>query len=458
MKAIRFDWVVLIAAASLIAAIGGVTLYGNYLGIGSGIVISAVSPANQSNPSSMTPIQIIFGQPMNKDSVQTRLTIQPAIQGSFRWQNNTLLLNPARPFFSNQTYNVSLKAGAETLSGQATIRPLSWSFHTRSPSVIYLTFGPEKSQNTLRTASLDGKTAQELWAAPNTIIDMEPSPDGLRVAVSLLNNTGKSAIWLISTTNNNNRQVINCAPSSCSDAVWSPNGKFLAYARNEPSPTKSTGQDRVWLYDLTTGQTQPAFEDNQVLGTLPTWSTNGQSLAFIDDNAGGIRTIDLISHQTAFIPNGLLSSPGSFSPDGQMLAFTKTIPIQGSFTTQVWLAKLGANVTFSPLPQSSASFIDNTPVWSPDGEWIAFLRSQKAVSHINQVYLASRNTGELVQVTNDANFANGEITWDITGQNLLIQRYQSDGKDTQPQVWAYNVSAGHLTHIVDDGLQAQWMP
>ena len=380
MKLAAFDHIVLLISAGLVVAIASLVLIGDRFGIGPGIKIVSVTPADGSAPSMASPVQIEFGQPINHPSVQSRLTIQPGVSGQFTWNGDTLIFTPDTWLMSQQTYSITLAQGAETASGNQTLRPFKWSFKPHSPSIVYLTGMPGQPQ-TIHRISLDGGEASELYTSTSAILDYQPSPDGLQIALTILGTGGKSDIWLIDTATGKNRQSLDCAPSSCSNPVWSPNGRFIAYQRNEPTPNNVSGFDRVWLYDLTSGQTQPAFQDNQVLGNQPVWSFNSRRLAFFNDNASGIQVMDLVDQQAFLVPDPLGNDTGSFSPDGNSLVFTKKISNNGQIGLQLWVATLDKSPSFAPLLNENEAFQDNQPVWSPDNRWIAFLRSSPDQLH-----------------------------------------------------------------------------
>jgi Tol biopolymer transport system component len=342
------------------------------------------------------------------------------------------------------------------MNGQRTVRPLEWSFRPRLPAVLYLASDRVMAQN-LRVVALDGGVSHELLVAPSTILDLATSPDGLQVALAILREGGKSELWLIDSATGKQRQTIDCMPSSCSSPVWSPDGRLLAYERNEPTPNRLPGLDRVWLYDLASGKTEPVFQDNQVLGSRPVWSSNGRRLAFFDWNAHSVHIIDL-SDRNAFLVPSPLGDAGSLSPDGMELVYTNRRAEDRQSSAQLWLAHLEAHLNLAPLIQGSETVQDKDPTWSPDGQWIAFLRRRLDQPQGNQVMLYRLNTSELRQLTNETNYSNTELKWDMTGQHLLIQRFESSGTNPKPQIWAYNVITGRLTRVVDNGLKGEWLP
>ncbi|MFY9608026.1 MAG: protein kinase, partial [Blastocatellia bacterium] len=68
--------------------------------------------------------------------------------------------------------------------------------------------------------------------------------------------------------------------------------------------------------------------------------------------------------------SGVEQSP-SLSPDGNYVVFTWTGPKQDN--QDIYVQMIGSG---SPLPLTTDPRSDYNPVWSPDGRWIAFLRSQ----------------------------------------------------------------------------------
>lgn len=455
MKSISFDAVVWMVIAGLLAAIGGLYLIGEQVGDRSSLIVS-VEPPNGASPAITVPIQVKFSQPMNHDSVQSRLVIDPLVEGEMQWEENTLFFMPNRPLLSGQLYSVTVMPGVETAKGERNAHAMKWSFRTRQPSVVYLAMDAAEPQRRLRIMTLGTSIPRELFVAPSTILDFSPSPDGLQIALSVLRKDGTSEIWLVDAASGNNRQVLNCEASSCSSPTWSPDGKLLAYARNETSLAGINGPDRIWLYDLANHKTQPVYQDNQILGAHPVWSNNGRSLAFIDQNAIGIRIVDLLNRKDFFITTGYFSDTGSFSPDGTVLAYTNIISAGDSYALQVWSAQLGPDLTLTPLVENTKTFTDKSPAWSWGGQWIAFLRKRIDQKTGNQVALFNQTTGALTIIADQGNYA--DLKWNSSGQFILMQKYPENLEKGSMQLLSYDTATGRLSPVADQAIQGKWLP
>jgi dipeptidyl aminopeptidase/acylaminoacyl peptidase len=134
----------------------------------------------------------------------------------------------------------------------------------------------------------------------------------------------------------------------------------------------------------------------------------------------------------------LLSGP-NISPDGKLVAYvvTKVDRAQNRRNSAIWMASIDGSRApwqFTTSPQSS-----NSPRWSPDGKWLAFLSSRPGESTPatpatttsptgaaaspeqprNQVYALSMNGGEAKRITN---LKNGVSTfrWSPDGTRLVV--------------------------------------
>jgi Tol biopolymer transport system component len=141
------------------------------------------------------------------------------------------------------------------------------------------------------------------------------------------------------------------------DASWSPDGRFVAYVR----------QDDIFVANADGSGARNVTRD-AALSSGPAWSPDGRQLAYTASTQGAARII-LVNRSGSnrrvlnLRTPGILSQP-AWAPDGRQLAVTSTSPTpQGR---EVWVALIDGSG--SRLLASGAT----EPAWSPDGLRIAY--------------------------------------------------------------------------------------
>ncbi len=184
------------------------------------------------------------------------------------------------------------------------------------------------------------------------------------IPVSWLDRTGKTT-------------VLRSAPANWSNPGFSPDGERLAMDVSDGS------QVDVWTYDIAR-DTMTRFTFDAADDVRPVWSPDGRRIAFASrrgtkapfslywQRADGTGDIQQLVQGT----NDLF--PGSFHPSGKFLAYfeldAKTagnlmiLPIEGDEATGF---KPGTPVEFL-----KTDLMESTPVFSPDGRWIAYISAE----------------------------------------------------------------------------------
>ena len=168
------------------------------------------------------------------------------------------------------------------------------------------------------------------------------------------------------------------------EPVLAPDGHTIALTSDGPNPFQS--DVTIQLYDTKTKAfTKPKLSQNGLGHQDPAWAPNGSYLAFVKNARDGAKGAPQILkynpvNQKVFTITGPGYIAPAWSPDSKYLAATKT----DSFGTDVVILDSISGNELLRLTNDHQSF---SPVWSPAGDAIAFLRLDGAIADLFMVKL-----------------------------------------------------------------------
>ena len=175
---------------------------------------------------------------------------------------------------------------------------------------------------------------------------------------------------------------------------WAPNGNRIAYISNE------TGGFQIWVMRSDGSHQRQVTDDAGFESFSPSWSPDGEHILFSHcaEPLGFIASCDIATInvdgtglQTIFSAGRWNNVHPVYSPDGQWIAFGSD---KGGFQSAIWV--MGANGS-SPNRLTAAKLRAFWPDWSPDGERILF-SDNCCLPHSN-LWTVAPDGSDLNQVT-----------------------------------------------------------
>jgi Tol biopolymer transport system component len=194
--------------------------------------------------------------------------------------------------------------------------------------------------------------------------DLTIAPDGRRIAFTIPSQDG---LWVMNMNGTNRRNLLAGYPGfTARDPSWSPNGQRLAFSARNPQSF------RYEIYSVNVDGT-PVRKQVTQFGVWehaePSWRPSGvNEIAYIPCCAGWIEAIDVGTKAVRTIstaPEGRAAWNIDWSPDGTMLA------VETNTDGRMWTLTADGTA-WHGLNPGLYDPVMKDPSWSPDGTRIAF--------------------------------------------------------------------------------------
>jgi Tol biopolymer transport system component len=328
---------------------------------------------------------------------------------------------------------------------------------SENPRILYLGWEEGEDVNQLYVINPDGSGQKRLTDEPLGVSDFAVSPDGTVIAYSAMNEDGSVDLWQMDAAGKRRKRLLACPEATCSKPVWAPDARRLVYERRSiPVPGAPPGTPRLWWLDAQTSETISVFQDNQWLGLGAKISPNGRFLSYISPINQEIQVYDLESGDSLVIPSKT-GEPGIWSPDSETLLVSE-IQFQGEqFSIHLFSTDL-KSAALTNLSGEEMETNDGLPVFSPDGEWLAFGRKKPRAPMGKQLWLMRPDGSDSRAITENADIHYNNPTWSPDGAQLAVQGYALAEPEASPVVWLVDVESGELEKLTAPGLQPVWLP
>lgn len=215
--------------------------------------------------------------------------------------------------------------------------------------------------------------------------------------------------------------------------TFSPEGRRLAI---EVVGAKSR---HIAVHDFTNRTTQRVtFGD--VSDSVPVWTPNGQRLTFASATGGAPNIF--WQHADGGAPERLTTSalpqfPGSWHPDGRLLAYTEIrngsgdvmlLPMEGDEKTGL--------TPGTPRALIASAARESNPAFSPDGQWLAYQSNESSISHVYVVAVADPTRKRQVSTV-----VGSQPMWSKATPELL---FRGDGSASEIMSATYTTTGGRF--------------
>jgi Tol biopolymer transport system component len=404
---------------------------------------------------------------MQPATVNTRLKIEPAIKGSFSWDENSLTFTPDQSWPGGQQISLSLEAGARATSWLAfPMGGQSWSFKTREAAIAYLW----PSYGSADIYSLDPVTGEiHQYTQGMGVLDYAISSDGMMFYFSANNSQGGADLYRIDRLETENlpsnsfqaEELLICGMAQCRNPAVSFDNHYLTYEYLLPTPKGGLGPAQIWLLSIPDLVALPVGHATHET-VQPTWSTIGL-LAYYDRTSSGYEVVNPLTQERVQLPNQT-GQPGAWSPNGEYYLAPEISYFQsagGNETGTSHLIRYRIQSNTSEDISGANDVEDVEAAYSPDGESIAFTRKFLDVERWSlgrQIWIMNADGSNPHAITDEADYNHYDLAWSRDGRMLAYVRFNQAKLSDPPELWMVNVDGSNLVQLVIGGYSPLWIP
>ena len=281
--------------------------------------------------------------------------------------------------------------------------------------------------------------AHLLGAQPG--VPMSYSPDGKDLAFEdFAPGTVQPAIYLLHLEDAKRTQVTSPPQGTQGDGQprFSPDGKQIAFVR-----TLSGGVSQLTIVTVATREVRPVLTEFSIIWGIA-WDETGRDLTYASNKSGIYRLwrVSATGGTSRLIDAGDDAVAPIISGRAHRLAYTRA-----RYDDNIWMMQLSeqSGMEGTRRPLISSTRLEYQPQFSPDDSKIAFISDRSGAP---EVWVASRDGNDEVQLTHMANSSTGTPIWSPDGKHIAFDSRLRGHAD----VYVVALDGSKPRRITDDGI------
>ena len=292
----------------------------------------------------------------------------------------------------------------------------------------------------------DGGDPRQLTSEKQSSTSPRWSPDGKRLAF-----VSASQIWTVEVTATGAsapKQITNIL-TGADGPVWSPDGRYLAFVSDIFPDCKDDECNKKRDQEASESKVKAKLTDRLLYRHWTSWKEGRRTHVFVVASEGGVARDMTPGDYDA--PPFSLGGPAdySFSPDSSEIAFARN-------TDKVEATSTNGDIFIAPLAGGEARRItgsntgnDLSPMYSPDGRFIAYRSQSKAGFESDRwrLMLYDRKAGQSRSVTDSLDSSVESFTFSRDGQKIYFTAAE---RGRQP-VYEIGAGGGAIKKLIPEG-------
>lgn len=308
-----------------------------------------------------------------------------------------------------------------------------------------------KGRTDIWLATTDGALVKRLTTNPAADVNPRWSPDGNEIYF-LSSRSGSMQVWRLPLSGGEARQVTN-EPLDVGNLVVSPAGKHIAYTMDVFPDLKTPKDTAERLDEIAKQKATGRIYDSLFIRHWDTWSDHRRSHIFVRKIDSDDESVDIMRHMDADAPSKPFGGPEeiTFTPQGYGIVFScrdEGREEAWSVNFDLFTNSIDGSTRPKRLTKRNKAW-DTSPVFSPDGQTLAYLATSRPGFESDRFRIILRNWSNGVErvLTDEWDRSPNEIAWAPDGETI----YAAADNIGQHSIFAIDVATGRVKTVVDQG-------